>query len=102
VTVQWDQAFLSPNFFVIPKTAKNRDNALALADWLADPERQAVFTERTRYGPANTATFELLEGATVSALPNAPEHTHALDFDEQWRADHLEELTDAYAEWLAG
>lgn len=102
VTVQWDQAFLSPNFFVIPKTAKHRDNALALADWLADPARQAVFTERTRYGPANTATFELLEAATISALPNAPEHIHALDFDEQWRADHLEELTDRYAEWLAG
>jgi len=102
VTVQWDQAFLSPNFFVIPKTAKNRDNALALADWLADPERQAVFTERTLYGPANTATFEFLDADTVSALPNAPEHTEALYFDEQWRADHLDELSARYAEWLAG
>jgi putative spermidine/putrescine transport system substrate-binding protein len=102
VTVQWDQAFLSPNFFVIPNTAKHRDNALALAGWLADPERQSVFTERTLYGPADTATFELLDDATISALPNAPEHTDVLSFDEQWRADHLDELTAQYADWLAG
>lgn len=102
VTVQWDEAFLSPNFFVVPKTAAHPDSAFALADWLTDPERQAVFTELTQYGPANATTFELLDADTVSALPNAPEHADALPFDEQWRADHLDELTDRYADWLAG
>ncbi|MCW4385085.1 extracellular solute-binding protein [Salinibacterium sp. SYSU T00001] len=102
VTVQWNEAFLSPNFFVIPESAENKEAAYELATWLADGERQAVFTERTFYGPANEATFDYLPEDVASKLPGGPGNDGSLYFDEQYRADYLEELTSSYTEWLAG
>ncbi len=53
VTVQWNQAFAIPSGFVSPKSSKNPDAVAALAAWMNDPARQAVFTQRTGYGPVN-------------------------------------------------
>ncbi|WP_448887300.1 extracellular solute-binding protein, partial [Enterobacter kobei] len=57
VTVQWNQAFAIPSGFVSPKSSKNPDAVAALAAWMNDPARQAVFTQRTGYGPVNPAVF---------------------------------------------
>lgn len=101
VTVQWNQAFLSPNFFVIPKTAKNKDNAYALATAMANPDEEKSFTTTTNYGPGLKATFDLLDADTVANLPNAPEHTDAISFDEQYRSDNLDTYVSTYTDWLA-
>ncbi|WP_290804382.1 extracellular solute-binding protein [Herbiconiux sp.] len=101
VTVQWNEAFLSPNFFVVPTTSKNKENAFALAKAMADAENEATFTTATHYGPALSATFDLLDADVVSQLPNAPEHDKAIQFDEQYRADNLDTYLDTYTAWLA-
>ncbi|PWB96009.1 extracellular solute-binding protein [Salinibacterium hongtaonis] len=102
VTVQWNEAFLSPNFFVVPAKAKNPENAFEIAEWLTDGERQAVFTERTFYGPANEVTFDFLENSTAKRLPGGPGNDGSIYFDEQFRADNLDELVGRYTDWLAG
>ncbi|MFT4307532.1 MAG: extracellular solute-binding protein [Microbacterium sp.] len=102
VTVQWNQAFAIPSGFVAPSTIDNVDEVNALAEWMNDPERQAVFTERTGYGPVNSATFDYLSDDVKASVVNSPDHTDLLDFDEQWRADNTDELLDSYTAWLAG
>lgn len=102
VTVQWNEAFLSPNFFVVPAKAKNAEAAFELAEWLSDGERQGVFTERTFYGPANSVVFDFIGDDIAKRLPGGPGNDGSLYFDEQYRADNLDELVSRYTDWLAG
>lgn len=74
VTVQWNEAFASPSFFVVPTAAENKDNAWALANWMAVPENQVEFIKATGYGPSTAEVFDLLDEETLSLLANSPEH----------------------------
>lgn len=102
VEIQWHHAFLSPNFFVIPEAAPHPESAVLLAEWLADPQRQAEFTLATGYGPADSAVYDLLEADIAAALPGAPSHTAELYLDEVWRGENYDLLLDTYTEWLVG
>lgn len=102
VTVQWNQAFQALNGFVIPEQSNNPDAVGALGEWINDPANQAVFTERTLYGPANSAVFDELPADVAENVVNAPSHDNMLMWDEQWRADNNELLVDSYTAWLAG
>lgn len=102
VTVQWNQAFQALNGFVIPEKSNNPDAVDALGEWINDPKNQAVFTERTLYGPANSAVFDELPADVADKVVNAPSHDNMLMWDEQWRADNKDLLIDSYTAWLAG
>jgi putative spermidine/putrescine transport system substrate-binding protein len=103
VTVQWNQAFIVPSGFTVPASSANPDAAFALAAWMNKPENQAVFTERTGYGPVNSEVFDLLSDDVVDGLVNSPEHEKTgIYWDTQWRADNLQMLMDSYTAWLAG
>ena len=103
VTVQWNQAFQALNGFVIPEKSNNPDAVAALATWINDPKNQAVFTERTLYGPTNSAVFDELPADVAKNVVNSPDHSeNLLSWDEQWRADNKDLLINSYTEWLAG
>ncbi|HEX7825559.1 MAG TPA: extracellular solute-binding protein [Mycobacterium sp.] len=103
VTVQWNQAFQALNGFVIPEKSNNPDAVKALAEWINDPVNQAVFTERTLYGPVNSAVFDELPPEVAANVVNSPEHADTLiSWDEQWRADNKDLLLESYGTWLAG
>ena len=102
VTVQWNEAFAIPSGFVSPKSSGNPDAVAALASWMNDPARQAVFTERTGYGPVNPAVFDELSEDVKSQVVNAPDHTNLLSYGEEWRAGNADLLLNSYTAWLAG
>lgn len=103
VTVQWNQAFQSLNGFVLPAQSGNPEAVRALASWMNIPENQAVFTERTLYGPVNSAVFDDLPDDVAANVVNSPEHASKLiTWDEQWRADNKDLLLQTYTGWLAG
>ncbi|MBN9210640.1 MAG: hypothetical protein BGO45_02540 [Microbacterium sp. 71-36] len=102
VTVQWNQAFAIPSGMVSPKSSKNPDAVAALASWMNDPARQAVFTTRTGYGPVNPAVFDELPEDVASQVVNAPSHTNLLSYGEEWRAENADLLLNSYTAWLAG
>ncbi|MFJ6654363.1 PotD/PotF family extracellular solute-binding protein [Microbacterium sp. NPDC091313] len=103
VTVQWNQAFQALNGFVIPEKSSNPDAVKALAEWINKPENQAVFTERTGYGPVNSAVFDELSDEVADNVVNGPAHADGLlQWDEQWRADNKDLLINSYTAWLAG
>ncbi|GAA1688075.1 ABC transporter substrate-binding protein [Microbacterium sediminicola] len=101
VTIQWNEAFITPNGFVIPAESSNPDAAIALAEWMNDPENQAVFTERTMYGPVNSEVFDYLPEDVAANVANSPEHDNVIEWDEQWRADNKDLLLESYTAWLA-
>lgn len=103
VTIQWNQMFQALNGFIIPEKAPNPDAAFALAEWINDPERQAVFVERTLYGPTNSKVFDYLPEDVAERVVNAPGHADKLlKWDEHWRAENEELLLNTYTAWLAG
>ncbi len=101
VTVVWDGAFVEANMFVIAATAPNAENAFALAEFLADPERQAAFSERTNYGPSMSEAFDYMDEELIERLPNAPSHTAIIPADPAGRAAAYEESIDRYTAWLS-
>lgn len=101
VTISWNEAIVAPNVMVIPVRAPNPENVFALADFMTDPERQAVFVDRTKYGPGNPATFDLLDEETLEQIITAPGHDQIVWQDSRARAEQAEELVAWYTEWLA-
>lgn len=103
VTVQWNQAFAVPSGFAVPADVRNPAEVEALAAWINDPENQAVFTERTLYGPVNSEVFDHLDPEVASSLVNSPEHAdQVLYWDNEWRGENYELLLNSYTAWLAG
>lgn len=103
VTVQWNQAFAVPSGLVVPADVRNPDEVEALAEWMNGPENQGVFTERTGYGPVNSAVFDHLDAGVVAGLVNSPQHAEdVLYWDTAWRGDNYELLLNSYTAWLAG
>ncbi|MDQ1129297.1 PotD/PotF family extracellular solute-binding protein [Microbacterium sp. SORGH_AS_0888] len=103
VTVQWNQAFAVPSGFVAQSGVQNKAAVDALASWMNDPKNQAVFTERTGYGPVNSKVFDELDPDVAASLVNSPEHaSQILYWDTDWRSQNYEELLNSYTAWLAG
>lgn len=102
VTIQWNQAFSVPSGFVASSIVENPDEVLALAAWMNDPENQAVFTERTGYGPVNSEVFDYLSEDAAANVVNAPDHTNLVTYDDTWRGENYETLVNNYTAWLAG
>jgi putative spermidine/putrescine transport system substrate-binding protein len=102
-TTVWNQAFISPNIFLIPAAAKNKTNAYALADWFADGARQAEFAKLTNYGPGNSSAFSHISADLLAKLPNAPANQKVtITPDQKKRSAQREALTSRFATWLAG
>lgn len=102
VTIQWNQAFSVPSGFVASSIVDNPNEVLALAAWMNDPENQAVFTERTGYGPVNSEVFDYLSEEVAANVVNAPDHTNLVTYDDTWRGENYEDLVNNYTAWLAG
>ena len=73
--MQYNQAFVVASGLVAPAEPANRAAVEALATWMNDPERQAVFTERTLYGPVNSEVFDYLPEDVAAGLINSPSST---------------------------
>jgi putative spermidine/putrescine transport system substrate-binding protein len=72
ITIVLNQCIVSANCFDTPPGAPHADAAYALADWMADPQRQGIFSTLTRYGPGNKAAFNYMDRETLRNLPNSP------------------------------
>jgi putative spermidine/putrescine transport system substrate-binding protein len=101
-TTVWNQAFISPNIFLIPESAKNKQNAYALADWLADGRRQAEFAKLTNYGPGNSSAFKYISADLLAKLPNSPANQKiTIVADQKARAKQESQLLAAFTTWLS-
>lgn len=102
VTIQWNQAVIAPNLFVIPAEASNPEAAFELARWIKDGEREAEFAERTLYGPVNSTTFDYISDEVLPDLANSPENTeNVIVRDDTFRASVWDQLLSSYGDWLS-
>jgi len=101
VATSWGQAFYDPAMFTVPKGTPNREAAMRLTDWCAQPEGQARFAELTFYGPTNAAAIDLIDEAirpNINTHPDNLAKSVARDFD--WWADNLAAVNERFVAWL--
>jgi putative spermidine/putrescine transport system substrate-binding protein len=101
-SINWNQALVAQNIFVIPKGSKNQANALALAAWFADPKKQAAFSELTKYAPGNKDALQYISADTLKNLPNSTENaSKVINIDDVARAAAYDKMLAKYGAWLA-
>jgi putative spermidine/putrescine transport system substrate-binding protein len=95
VEVLWTMTpVLQPNSMCIMPDAPDMDAVMALAAFCNDPARQAVFANRTSYGPPSQATFDELSEDEKALLPNAPGR-EVVEPDIKWLAENESKLLES-------
>jgi putative spermidine/putrescine transport system substrate-binding protein len=99
VTIVLNQNIVSANCMDTPPGALHADAAYALADWTADPKRQAIFSTLTHYGPGNKDAFKHMDRETARSIPNSPA-VNPVYKDAKIAGDQFEDYNKANEEFF--
>lgn len=100
--ISWDAALLEFDMWAIPKGAPHKDLAESFVTFAAQAGPNAEQTRYIPYGPARIDAAAKVEASMLPNLPTAPEHAgSSFAVDDRFWADHNEELTQRFNEWLA-
>jgi putative spermidine/putrescine transport system substrate-binding protein len=91
VEIEWNQSMVQFDFWIIPKGAKNYDNAVRFIEFASRPEQQAKFAQMQLYGPTNKKAFNLISPERARLLPGNP----AIADKEFWMDYDFWAATDA-------
>lgn len=106
--IVWDGQVWDLDLWVIPKGAKNKDNALKFLSFSTDTQRLADQASWISYGPARKSSIPLI-GKHAEAgidmaphMPTAPDNfKNALQNDFLYWADNQDSLNERFNAWLA-
>jgi putative spermidine/putrescine transport system substrate-binding protein len=101
--IVWNQAVNYPwGALPVPNGAPNAEGMFALADFMAQPEREAEFAKLTGYGPPNPKALSLLDSATLAYVANSPQNLKvAVEVDTVALSKETVGYAESYGEWLA-
>lgn len=108
LTIQWNQALLFADYWVIPKGAKNAENAQKFIQFITQPKPQAAFASSIPYGPTNEGAYAFLDEKVAKQLPS---HSSLIGkqvlFNPNWYAEkgpdgktNLEKGVALWNEWI--
>jgi putative spermidine/putrescine transport system substrate-binding protein len=99
VNFTYNQGAWMQSFWIVPKGAKNKENAMKLMAFYARPEPEAQFSQLFANGVPNTKAYALMPKETLALLPTAPEHIgKQIRIDAAWWATNVDDVTKR---WLA-
>src|SRR5699024_10533745 len=103
IEVNWNEHLRYPQYFVIPKGAKNAENAQKFLTYVSNPEVLARIAEPTTFGPVNMDAYEYIDPDIQRLLPGNPETVDlGRDGDTAWIAERRDEINDLWNEVLIG
>src|SRR5699024_178943 len=73
IKVNWEGHIRFPQYFIIPKGAKNYDSAMEFLAYFSNPEILAKISPDTNYGPINEDSYEFIDEDLQKLLPGNPE-----------------------------
>ena len=104
--VLWDGQIYDLDLWVIPKDAKNKEDAKRFIAFASTPGQMAIQAELIAYGPMRKSAIELVgKHPTIDIdvkayLPTAPANfAKALQFNEAWWGQHGAELAKRFQAW---
>lgn len=106
--IVWDGQVWDVDLWVMPKGAPNKEAALKFIKFSTDTERLAAQASWISYGPARKSSSKLIGKHAISGVdmvPHMPTSSanfgNALQNSFDWWADHNEELSERFNNWLA-
>jgi len=106
--IVWDGQILDLDLWVIPKGAKNKEEAMKFLAFSTDTQRLADQSKYIAYGPARKSSSGMISTHAETGvdmlphMPTAPANMkNALLNDFQWWADYGDEMNERFASWLA-
>ena len=103
LAIEWAENMIQVQAYGIFKDAKNFENGLRFIDFAAQPERQAIYGEALRYGPANNKAYALIPKDVVDNLPGGPKYRdNAFYQNIEWWDTNRETFSKAWNKWLLG
>jgi len=101
VAIIWNEGIYDRAFYVVPKGAPNKENAMRLIDFSAGPQPGATFAELTYYGPSNLKSIDLIDPTARKLMNTAPENL-ALQVhrDYEWWEANFASINERFIGWL--
>jgi putative spermidine/putrescine transport system substrate-binding protein len=102
LAISWDQAYVAYSYAAVPKGAPNAKAAQALlAMWILDLEGQKKFTEKYVYPTAIKSLPLSAYGADLRGwLPLGDNLKNTITPDAEYLADHADEVSKTFNDWL--
>jgi len=95
----WNQGAWMQSFWITPKGAPNRENAMKLMAFYTRPEPEAQFVQAFPLGMPSRKAYALMPKETLAMLPTSPGNIERqFRVDSAWWAKNVEEITKR---WLA-
>ena len=98
----WDHQAPDYEFWAIPKGTPKLDAAYRFVAFAGQPKQQAEQANAIPYGPANKDSEPLVDPSILPDLPTAAANMKTAFFaDQQFWADHGDDLRERFNAWLA-
>jgi putative spermidine/putrescine transport system substrate-binding protein len=104
INLEWNQAILFADVWVIPRGAKNITNALRFLQFAGRAQNQAAFAAIYPSPPANRAAYRLL---TQSQAARLPDPANVVIQNAEWWAQrdasgksNTEKLKERWRRWI--
>jgi putative spermidine/putrescine transport system substrate-binding protein len=101
IELVWNGALLIGAPYIVPKGAKNKENAMKFINFTMQADRQADFAKDFYSGPATPAALSRLSPEVSKRLPTYPDNLKQMGtFGAQWYAENYQNLTRRWEKWL--
>ena len=100
--IVWHGQIWAPGAWVLPKGSPNAELAHEWVKFATSPESQARMGNLYPYGPTRRSAQALVDPKLAMNLPTSPQNfKHALRRNDIFWAEHIDELNERFAAWLA-
>jgi putative spermidine/putrescine transport system substrate-binding protein len=97
VEIQWNQAIITADYFVVPKGTPNKDAAMKFIAYAICADNNAKPSEFIPYGPINKNSKPAEANKADLAVSNANENSAY--FDDTYLIDNYAQIDAAYQAW---
>ena len=97
----WDGQLYSTNTVIVPKGPRSGE-AMKLLKYMLVPKNIARYSSIISYGPTRPSAMSMVDPMMLPELPSYEKNLKtAVKRNEEWWADHFQEVTEKWNVWLA-
>ncbi|WP_417769255.1 ABC transporter substrate-binding protein [Stappia sp.] len=101
--IMWDQSFWISEGWVVLKGGPKLDLCREFLQFALSPERQAIFSAMTGYGPTLPAAFGHIDPSIAPTMPTWPENrAQAVAMNGSFWTENRDAITERFTAWLLG
>lgn len=101
VGLEYNQAMLSSESWVVPKGSNQKELAMKFIDFATSAQAQADFSSTIDYSPVNEKAIELLPEEIQMRLGQSPELSKVQFLENiEWWGPRYEDIVQRFQEWL--